>query len=70
MITVDGAEVSNMITDAEGKVSLSFAEGGTYIVSGIIDTREKDVIPALAEAGFTVTERFTHGGWVALKCTR
>lgn len=33
IITVDGAEVSGMTTDAEGKVSLSFEEGGTYIVS-------------------------------------
>ena len=33
VITVDGVEVSDMITDAEGKVSLSFEEGGTYTVS-------------------------------------
>lgn len=33
MITIDGTEVSDKITDAEGKVSLSFEEGGTYIVS-------------------------------------
>ena len=32
-ITVDGMEVSGVITDAEGKASLSFEEGGTYIVS-------------------------------------
>ena len=32
-ITVDGKEVSDKITDAEGKVSLSFEEGGTYTVS-------------------------------------
>ncbi len=33
IITVDGEEVSDRITDAEGKVSLSFEEGGTYTVS-------------------------------------
>lgn len=66
--------VANIVADAiiilSPAVRPFLKDGGTYIVSGIIDTREKDVIPALAEAGFTVTERFTHGGWVALKCTR
>ena len=32
-ITVDGAELPEIITDAEGKASLSFEEGGTYTVS-------------------------------------
>ncbi len=66
--------VANIVADAIIMLSPAvrpfLKEGGTYIVSGIIDTREKDVIPALKDAGFTVTERFTHGGWVALKCTR
>ncbi len=66
--------VANIVADAIIMLSPAvrpfLKAGGTYIVSGIIDTREKDVIPALNAAGFTVTERFTHGGWVALKCTR
>ncbi|MBR5614503.1 MAG: S-layer homology domain-containing protein [Clostridia bacterium] len=33
VITVDGKEVSDKITNAEGEVSLSFEKGGTYIVS-------------------------------------
>ncbi|MBE7022143.1 MAG: DUF4430 domain-containing protein [Ruminococcaceae bacterium] len=33
IITVDGVEVSDKITDAEGKVLLTFVEGGTYTVS-------------------------------------
>lgn len=33
MITVDGVEVADLITDAEGKVSITFEESGTYIVS-------------------------------------
>ncbi|MBE7029178.1 MAG: DUF4430 domain-containing protein [Ruminococcaceae bacterium] len=33
IITVDGTEVSDVITDAEGKAYLSFEEGGTYTVS-------------------------------------
>lgn len=66
--------VANIVADAIIMLSPAvrpfLKAGGTYIVSGIIDTREQDVIPALAAAGFVVTERFTHGGWVALKCTR
>lgn len=66
--------VANIVADAI--IALSPAvrpflkEGGAYIVSGIIDTREKDVLPALEKAGFAVAERFAHGGWVCLKCTK
>ena len=42
--------------------------GGVYITSGIIDTREGDVQAALTQAGFTVTERHEHGGWLCLVC--
>lgn len=41
---------------------------GVYIVSGIIAAREPDVLPALAAAGFTVRERFSHGGWLCFAC--
>ena len=44
------------------------AEDGVYIVSGIIDTREQDVLPALAQCGFTVIERHEHGGWICMVC--
>ena len=40
--------------------------GGVYIVSGIIDTREQDVLDALGALGFTVAERYEHGGWLCL----
>lgn len=65
--------VANIVADAI--IALSPAvrpflkNGGTYVVSGIIDTREKDVLPALDAAGFAVTERFESNGWVCLKCT-
>lgn len=42
--------------------------GGAYIVSGIIDTREADVLAALATAGFAVVERREQGGWLCLNC--
>ena len=42
--------------------------GGTYIVSGIIDTREADVTAALSRCGFTVVRRRERAGWLCLAC--
>lgn len=44
--------------------------GGVYIVSGIIDTREADVLPVLEANGFTVTERLEHRGWLCFVLRR
>ncbi|MBQ7302993.1 MAG: 50S ribosomal protein L11 methyltransferase [Clostridia bacterium] len=66
--------VANIVADAIIALSPAVVPllktGGVYIVSGIIDTREQDVLPALAAAGFTVTARRAHGGWVCLTCQR
>lgn len=43
---------------------------GVYIVSGIIDTREADVLPVLAACGFAVIQRREQGGWVCLACRK
>ncbi len=40
--------------------------GGVYIVSGIIDTREADVMAAVTACGFAVEARHEHGGWLCL----
>lgn len=40
-------------------------DGALFITSGIIDSRADEVYAALVNAGFTVTERFDSGGWVA-----
>lgn len=65
--------VANIVADAIIMLSPAVRpfvkDGGTYVVSGIIDSREADVLPALSAAGFTVTERWTSRGWVCLKCT-
>lgn len=37
-----------------------------YVMSGIIDTREADVLAALEKAGFELIERREEKGWVAL----
>ncbi len=63
---------ANIVADAIIALSPAvpplLAEGGVYIVSGIIDTREEDVQRALAVCGFAVTERYAHGGWLCLVC--
>ena len=38
---------------------------GVYIISGIIDTREQDVLDAL-DGRFTVIQRKSERGWVAM----
>ncbi len=42
-------------------------DGGVFITSGIIDTRENDVIEAFKKYGFTVKARHTDGGWVCFE---
>ncbi len=63
---------ANIVADAIIKLTPAIKaflkEGAVYIVSGIIDTRENDVLPVLEENGFTVTERRTEAGWVCLTC--
>ena len=44
--------------------------GGVFIASGIIDTREADVVSALEGAGYRLADRRESGGWVALAAVR
>lgn len=66
--------VANIVADAiialSPAVPALLADGGVYITSGIIDTREQDVLAALEKCGFTVVERHEHGGWLCLVCKR
>ena len=43
--------------------------GAVFITSGIIDTREEDILAAFAQYGFTIQERREDGGWVCFVCT-
>ena len=65
---------ANIVADAiialSPAVPALLADGGVYIVSGIIDSREGDVLAALAQCGFTVVERHAHGGWLCWVCKR
>lgn len=38
-----------------------------YIVSGIIDLREAEVVEALTSYGFEITARYEDGGWICLE---
>lgn len=63
---------ANIVADAiimlSPAIPALLAEGGVYIVSGIIDTREQDVLTALSACGFKVVERREQGGWLCLVC--
>ncbi len=63
---------ANIVADAiialSPAVPALLAEGGVYIVSGIIDTREGDVLAALETCGFAVARRHEQGGWLCLVC--
>lgn len=61
---------ANIVADAIISLSADIPPflkpGGVYIASGIIDTRERDVLAALERCGFEVTERYERGGWLCL----
>ena len=65
---------ANIVADAiimlTPEIPRFLAENGAYIVSGIIDVREPEVVSALGESGFTVTQRHAENGWVCLVCKR
>ena len=43
-------------------------DDAVFITSGIIDTREQDVIDAFNKYGFKIEARHTEGGWVCFEC--
>ena len=63
---------ANIVADAIIALSRNIPQflkpDGVYITSGIIDTREQDVLTELAHCGFRVIERYEHGGWICLVC--
>lgn len=66
--------VANIVAD----VIIMFCENvadfmyddSVFITSGIIDTREQDVLDAFEKYGFEVLERYTEGGWVCFECKK
>lgn len=45
-------------------------EDSVYIVSGIIDMREDEVVSALDNYGFRITARHEEGGWLCFECKK
>ena len=45
-------------------------DDAVFITSGIIDTREQDVIDAFNEYGFKIKARHTEKGWVCFECEK
>lgn len=63
---------ANIVADAiimlTPDIKQYLADGAVYIVSGIIDIREDEVIACLIENGFEIITRRTENGWVCLEC--
>lgn len=60
--------VANAILHLAPAVPALLAPGGTFIASGVIDTRRDEVAAGLAAAGLAVCEVREENGWVALLC--
>lgn len=58
------ADIIVMFTENVGKF---LKEDGVYITSGIIDTRENDVLAAFEKYGFEVIERHESCGWICFE---
>ncbi len=63
---------ANIVADAiimlTPDVKQFLADDAVYIVSGIIDIREDEVLCCLAENGFEIINRRAENGWVCLEC--
>lgn len=64
--------VANIVADVIimfcKEVASFMKDGAVFITSGIIDTREQDVIDAFNKYGFSVKARHTEKGWVCFEC--
>ncbi|MBR6552858.1 MAG: 50S ribosomal protein L11 methyltransferase, partial [Clostridia bacterium] len=62
--------VANIVADVimmfAPNVRKYMAPDGTFIASGIIDTRADEVIACLEQNGFTIVERYEQNGWNCL----
>ncbi len=62
--------VANIIADVicylAGPVRSHLKKNGTFICSGILDSREEDVMNALTVHGYTLRKRIQKGDWVCL----
>ena len=65
---------ANIVADAIIMLSKGVDEfmndDSVYIVSGIIDVRENEVVAALDNYGFRITARHEEGGWLCFECMK
>ena len=65
---------ANIVADAIIMLSKGVDEfmndDSVYIVSGIIDVRENEVVSALDNYGFRITARHEEGGWLCFECMK
>ena len=62
--------VANAILHLAPAVPALLAENGTFIASGIIDTRKDEVLDGLAKAGLAVRAVREKNGWAAIVCEK
>jgi len=62
--------VADIVIRLTPSIPSLLAEGGTYIVSGIIDERRPDVEECLEKYGFKIQKVRAQEGWVAIAATR
>ena len=62
--------VANAIIHLVPNVPALLAKHGTFLASGIIDTRKDEVIAAVQAAGLALREVKEKNGWVALAATQ
>ena len=66
--------VANIVADAIVMLTPAVAPflkaGGRYLVSGIIATREAEVVEVLQREGWTVEKRREQKGWICMVCRR
>ncbi len=58
--------VADVIINLTDNIKTYMADNATFVMSGIIDTREQDVLDALDKYGFDIIERKPENGWVCL----
>lgn len=58
--------VADVIINLTDNIKTYMADDATFVMSGIIDTREQDVLTALDKNGFDIIQRKTQNGWVCL----
>ncbi len=62
--------VADVIIKLCDSVMQFIKDDGIFVCSGIIDSRETDVLEKLEAVGLRVAERYTSAGWVALVCRK